>query len=549
MVRKLSLKIGRKSEKEKKPKKKTDEKPLDALIGKPAVKPFGGAPTPPPPSTPTPPPPTSIEVYPINEPYAYAAITKDPKTQELRYVIIEPTLSEEEKAITDRIKEILVDELDINLKATETRQGAEEYIKNKIREVVKRYKIKVDETSLNKLMYFLWRDFVYLGKIDPIMRDHLIEDISCDGVGIPLYVWHRAYESIPTNIAFSTQDELNDFIIKLAYASGRHASIAQPIVDSALPDGSRVHLTYSTEVTRKGSTFTIRKFRAEPLTITDLIMMNTLSSEIAAYFWFLIEHKASVLIAGGTASGKTTFLNCLAGFIRPEMKIVSIEDTPELNLLHENWIQSVTRTGFGLAGEQASVEISLFDLLKGAMRQRPDYVIVGEIRGAEAYTLFQAIATGHGGISSIHADSISSVIHRLESEPMNIPRTLVTGMDALALLNRITLGDKPVRRTFAVGEVVGLDQRSGELLTNDVYRWNPQNDSFAYTGRSYIAEKIMRKRAYSFDYVNKNIQQRKVILDWMAKNKIREHKEVAQIIRDYYSDPAKLYERARQGLA
>lgn len=539
MARKLSLKLRKKPRKKSAAKDAQVQEPAVLHVETPAVKSIEGVPTPPP---------TAIEVYPIHEPYAYAAITKDPATQETRYLIIEPTLSDEEKRIMEQIKDFLVDELDVNLKAMETKKNAEDYIKNKAYEIVKHYKLKVDDASLKKLMYFIWRDFVYLGKIEVIMRDHMIEDISCDGVNIPLYVWHRTYESIPTNILFPEAEELNDFIVKLAYASGRHASIAQPIVDAALPDGSRVHLTYSTEVTRKGSTFTIRKFRANPLTISDLIAMNTISSDVAAYFWFLIEHKASVLVAGGTASGKTTFLNCLAGFIRPDMKIVSIEDTPELNLLHENWIQAIARKGFGLSGEQASVEISMFDLLKAAMRQRPDYIIVGEIRGSEAYTLFQAIATGHGGLSSVHADSVSSIIHRLESEPMNIPRTLVTGMDAMVLQNRINVGDKPARRTIVVGEIVGLDQRSGELLTNDVYRWSPKSDDFAYTGRSYITEKIMRSRAYSFEYVTKNLQQRKVILDWMVKNKIREHQEVSQIIRDYYANPTKLYEKARQGL-
>ncbi len=539
MARKLSLKLRRKCSKKAAPKKVQVQEPAVTPVETPTVISIEGIPATPP---------TTIEVYPINEPHAYAAITKDPETQETKYIIIEPTLSDEEKHMMEQIKDFLVDELDVNLKATETKKSAEEYIQKKVYEIVKHYKLKIDDASLKKLMYFIWRDFVYLGKIDVIMRDHMIEDISCDGVNIPLYVWHRTFESIPTNISFPEAEELNDFIIKLAYASGRHASIAQPIVDAALPDGSRVHLTYSTEVTRKGSTFTIRKFRVNPLTVTDLIEMNTISSAIAAYFWFLIEHKASVLIAGGTASGKTTFLNCLAGFIRPDMKIVSIEDTPELNLLHENWIQAIARKGFGLSGEQASVEISMFDLLKAAMRQRPDYLIVGEIRGTEAYTLFQAIATGHGGLSSVHADSVSSVIHRLESEPMNIPRTLVTGMDVMVLLNRITIGDKPARRTFVVGEVVGLDQRSGELLTNDVYRWSPKTDDFAYTGRSYITEKIMRTRAYSLDYINKNLQQRKMVLDWMVKNKIREHQEVSQVIRDYYANPKKLYEKARQGL-
>jgi len=239
------------------------------------------------------------------------------------------------------------------------------------------------------------RDFVYLGRIEYLMRDHMIEDVSCDGPKIPIYVWHRQYESMPTNIAYESVDELDKFVVRLSYLARRHVSVAQPIVDGTLPDGSRLNATFGSEVTKGGSSFTIRKFTADPLTIIDLITFNTISPEIGAYLWFLVENRASVLISGGVASGKTTFLNSIAMFIRPELKLVTIEDTAELNIPHENIIQSLTRTGFGAAGEAS--EISLFDLLKNALRQRPDYIIVGEIRGTEAYTLFQAVATGHGG--------------------------------------------------------------------------------------------------------------------------------------------------------
>jgi len=199
-------------------------------------------------------------------------------------------------------------------------------------EILKKYRIKVPSESVDKLLYYIIRDFVGYGRIDPPMRDHFIEDISADGVNMPIYVWHRVYESLPTNIVFKGEEELNSFIIRLAYLAGKNISIASPILDASLPDGSRVQLTYGSEVTGRGSTFTIRRFRLDPLTISDLIALNTLSSEMAAYLWYIIENRASVLVAGDIACGKTTMLNCLSMFIKPEMKMVSVEDAQELNL-------------------------------------------------------------------------------------------------------------------------------------------------------------------------------------------------------------------------
>jgi flagellar protein FlaI len=491
---------------------------------------------------------TFREVYPLNEPYAYAAITRDPSSGLMKYIVIEPALLEEEKQAIKRIKEILVQELDVDLNVLDSKEKAEQYLKEKVRKLIKTYRIKIAEESLGKILYYIVRDFIYLGKIDPLMRDHMIEDISCDGPGVPIYIWHREYESIPTNVIFESPDELDNFVIKLAYLSGRHISIAQPVVDAALPDGSRVQLTFSKEVTQRGSTFTVRKFRADPLTITDLIILNTISAEMAAFFWFAIENKASILVAGGTASGKTTSLNCLAMFIRPELKVVTIEDTPELNLPHENWIAAVARTGFGAGAEGGPAEITLFDLLKASFRQRPDYIIVGEIRGAEAFTLFQAVATGHGGLSSIHADSVESVIHRLESEPMNIPRSLITSMDIISVQLRTRIRDRTVRRIINVTEIVGLDSRTNELLTNEAFRWNVKTDTFQYSGRSYLLEKIMKLAAYSPEYVKEELERRKVVLEWMAKTGIRRYMDVAQMVRKYYIDPKRVYEQAKLGL-
>src|SRR6266702_3822274 len=335
-----------------------------------------------------------LDQYDLNAPYAKARIVKE--EGQTKYQIAEVQLADDERKKLKEIGELLIEELDVDIKKLGTNENAAAYIRKLVERIIKN------------------------DKIDPMMRDPWIEDISCNGSGIPIYIWHRKYESIPTNVVFQTAEELDKFILKLSYMSGRARSIAQPVLDATLPDGSRIQMTYEKEVTRRGSTFTIRKFRERPLTVSDLCIYNTLGAEMAAWFWYIIEKQASVVLVGGTASGKTTTLNTLAMFIKPNAKIVSIEDTSEIQLPHENWLSSVVRAGFGVTGEVS--EITLFDLLKNAMRQRPEYIIVGEVRGAEAYTLMQAIATGHGGLATLHADSAEAAIHRLESEPMNIPR-------------------------------------------------------------------------------------------------------------------------------
>jgi flagellar protein FlaI len=486
------------------------------------------------------------EVTALIEPYAYAAITHDPNTGGLLYYVIEPTLLDEDKVLYSKIHDILVEELDVDVRKVPSKEAAEKLLRAKVEALVKQYHIQVEAEVLDKLMYYLTRDFIHHGKIEPLMRDHMIEDISCDGPGVPIYIWHRAYESIPTNVKFEEIRELDNFVVKLAYLSGKHISIASPMVDGGLADGSRVQLTYSKEVTRHGSTFSIRRFRADPMTITDLITFNTLTPEMAAYFWYVMEKKACTLITGGTASGKTTLLNCISMFILPDNKIVTIEDTPELNIPHKNWISSIARVGFGTVGSTA--EISLFDLLKAAMRQRPDYIIVGEVRGEEAFTLFQAMATGHGGLSSIHGDSVMASIRRLESAPLNIPRTLLPTLNLVGLQARLRIADKPVRRLLHVAEVLGIDPSSGELDLNDVFRWDPRTDTFGYSGRSHTIERLAERAGISMDVVQEEMRHRKTVLDYMVKSNIRRYQDVGAMIRDYYSDPNKVYERARLGL-
>jgi flagellar protein FlaI len=481
-----------------------------------------------------------LERYPLNPPFAYAAIARDKTRGNLTYVVEEPQLSSEDQLHLKRLKDILLEVLDMSIQELDSKEDAKEYLEKKCLQVINQH-FKIGEEAKQRLLYYVIRDNYGFGKIDALMHDSSIEDISCDGIKTNLYIWHRDYESIPTSVYFRDTSELDSFALRLAYMCGRHVSIAQPMLDASLPDGSRLNLTYGKEITRKGSTFTIRKFKIDPLTIVDLVKLETLSAEMAAYLWYAVEHRVSTLVCGGIASGKTTMLNCLSMFIKPDLKIVSIEDTPELNLPHENWVPTNTRTHFGLGTEKS--DITLFDLLKASLRQRPDYIIVGEVRGKEAYTLFQAVSTGHLGMSTLHAESVKAAVYRLESEPMNIPRTLISGVDIIIVQRRTKARGGARRKTIQVSEIVGLDPRSREILTNEVFKWNALADSFEYTGRSYLVERIAARYGMSLDAANKDIEVRTKILKWMVANNVRDFKGVSDLTRKYYEQPEDVFWR------
>lgn len=474
----------------------------------------------------------------------YAGLIRDPTSKNgLRYVIIEPQLSRNDENNFKVIKKLLISELDITLNSIKTKKDAARELKRKILELIKKYNMEIPTRTLSKITYYAIRDFVYLGKIEPLMRDHLIEEISCDGVNVPLYIWHREFESVPTNILFENDDELNNFVQKMSYVGGKHASLANPIVDAALPDGSRVNLTLGNEITKRGSTFTIRRFRADPITIVDLLRFKTISVHEASYLWYTVENNSTMLVAGGTASGKTTLLNSLSSFIRPGQKIVSIEDTHELNLLHENWIPAVSRQNFtdGQIGE-----ITQFDLLRAALRQRPDILIVGETRGREAYTLFQAMATGHGGFSSIHADSVEATLTRLVSSPMDVPKALIANtLDLITLQLKLRINDKSIRRIIKISEIAGLDDKTGEIKTHDIFRWNPNDDKHEYFGNSLVLEKIKERVGVSNEDIAYELEKRRTALEWLVQNNIRGHKEVMTNILEFYSNTDRFYEKKR----
>ena len=474
----------------------------------------------------------------------HGGVTKDTSAKGgYRYTIIEPTLSIRDKANFEIIKKLLMTELTVSLNEVKTKKSAERKITKKIAQLIKKYRLEIPSKNLSKITYYAIRDFIYLGRIEPLMRDHMVEEISCDGTNIPLYIWHREFESIPSNILFQKDKELNNFARKMAYMCGKHASLANPIVDASLPDGSRINLTLGHEITKRGSTFTIRRFRSDPITVVDLIKFQTMSTDIGAYLWYVAEKNSTMLVAGGTASGKTTALNAFASFIRPGMKIVSIEDTQELNLPHENWIPAVSRQNFtdGQIGE-----INQFDLLRAALRQRPDVIIVGETRGKEAYTLFQAMATGHGGFSSIHADSVEATLTRLASSPMDIPKTLIANtLDLITLQLKLRVKDKSVRRIIQISEIAGMDEKTGEIKTHEIFKWDPNTDTHSYSGNSIVLDKIKERYGESDEEINYELSKRKLALEWMVKNNIRDYKEVSQNIKEFYADPERFSERKR----
>ncbi len=491
---------------------------------------------------------TFKEHYPLLLPFSYAAIVEDEKN-EIKYSLLEPTLTDLDKQLLAELKNILWDELTINTKSFTSGEEADEYLKYKILDTAIKYHINVDGNTLSKYQYFIARDFLGFGKIDGIMRDDNIEDVSCDGTNSPIFVWHRKYESIPSNIKFETHQELENFVFKLAYLCGRHISIAQPILDGTLNDGSRAQVTYGTEVTPKGSTFTIRKFKKTPLTIIDLIIYKALSTEIAAYYWFLIENRHSVMIGGDIGGGKTSMLNAISLFIRPTLKIVSIEDTQEIRLPHQNWEMMVTRqglgTGAGAVGEAGIGSISMFDLLRAALRQRPDFIIVGEIRGEEAYALFQAMATGHLGLTTVHAEDVQGVLHRLTTKPMNIPQTQVENLNAISIVRRLVVNNVSLRRTISVSEMVGWDKEKNDFKVQEIFTWNTEKDTYEKVARSPLLDRIAAQWGYSKEEIDQELAMRQTILEYMVKNHLRSYEQVSKLVLDYFSDPQQIYRKAK----
>ncbi|OPY37602.1 MAG: hypothetical protein A4E35_01188 [Methanoregula sp. PtaU1.Bin051] len=485
-----------------------------------------------------------IEVYPVNEPYAYIRIIYDHATHEYTYQVIEPLLSEPEKDLLKELKERLFETLDINTKDI-SKEEARLKLRAAADSIMQDYGIHLSPIEREKILYNMYKDFLGDGLIDAIMHDKYIEDISCDGVNNPIFAYHSSYESMKTSLLYHDAAELDSFVTKLAQRAGKYISIAEPILDATMSDGSRIQMTLGQEVTAHGSTFTIRKFKDEPITPTDLIEWRTFAPLSIAYIWLAVENGKSAIFAGGTASGKTTSLNAISLFIPPLAKVVSLEDTREVKLPHPNWIPSVTRDSFDAAGRG---EINMYELLRAAMRQRPEYIIVGEVRGKECQTLFQAMSTGHVTYSTIHADSVSSVVHRIENPPMDVPRNMLSALDIVCIQVQARVGGKRIRRNKQIIEILDIDPRTNELITNEVFKWRSATDEINYSGKSYVLEEIMEAKGWNENRMREELKRRQEVLEWMRIKKIRHYKDVAKILISYHRDPETVIETVRKDL-
>ena len=473
-------------------------------------------------------------------------IIYDSDLKEYKYVVIEPKLTPEVQKIKDNLIYFFRVGSDIDV-FDKDEENKFKNLEISLDKIVKEKNLKIKGEAKDRVYYYVFQEFVGYGKIDILMHDPGIEDISCDGIGVPIFLFHKDFDSIRTNIKFDSIEKLDSFVIKLAQMCGKQISLYEPIVDGKLEDGSRLQTTLSKTIT-KYSTFTIRRFREDPLTPIDLIENNTMSIDMAAYFWMAIEKGTNILLCGGTAAGKTTALNALSLFLPSTFKIVSIEDTREINLPHENWIAGTTRTGFTSSDiVKTGKDIDMFDLIKVALRQRPRVIIVGEVRGKEAYTLFQAMTTGHLSYSTVHASDMHTLIQRLENKPIDLPRALLTSLDLIVFLNCVTIDGAPVRRITNVTEIIKLDPGTNRLVTITPFHWKSEvDDRFETNGGSKILDKIKIQYGWHYKRLYQELENRKIILRWMMKNNLRSYEDVGRIVSKYTKDPQVILKKVKE---
>ncbi|MFH1608355.1 MAG: type II/IV secretion system ATPase subunit [archaeon] len=477
--------------------------------------------------------------YCLIAPFAFAHIYWDPKIYEVVYEIEEPVLTKQEVKQREQItmamrniintEEVVGKKLDVLL----------EYIDKRLKILSIEFGINLSYESYRKIYYYLCRDFIGFNETDPLLRDYFVEDIECNGALTPVYIVHRVYRNLKTNLRFNDTEILASFVEKLAQRCGKYISYARPILDGSLPDGSRVNATYTKDITSKGPTFTIRKFTKTPWTPPQLIGFHTLSPEMLAYLWLLVQYKMNLLITGGTASGKTTLLNAIAFFIPPEARVVSIEDTRELNLPRENWLPSVVRSATGLKN---TGEVDLFTLLRSSFRQNPDYVIVGEVRGKEAFVLFQGMASGHSSISTMHADSVDTVIKRLETPPIELSPTLLNVLDCVCIMTHAIVKKQETRKLKEIVEIIDVNP-DGVAVTNTPYMWNPADDQFYFKRNSKILEEIGKRYGMKIEELDLEFRRRVHLIYKMYQNKIFKFEEVQKVINEYYKKPEEVLKK------
>jgi flagellar protein FlaI len=482
-----------------------------------------------------------VDKYSLYEPFAQVFIVQEPKTGEYKYILDELQLDNFEQGIYNRVLEILLAEIE---SPKEEIADPRKFFAQEAKKIVDKYRISLGwlpDVSWYKILYHAERDLVGFGKIDPLMRDPNIEDISCDGVNKSVYIWHRNFESIETNVQFENDEILDNMVVKLVHMAGKHVSSAFPIVDASLPGKHRLAVCYRREITPFGTAFTIRKFRDDPYSIIDLINIGTFTEELAAYLWICLENRASIMVLGGTAAGKTTALNALACLIKPGSKIITIEETAELNLSHENWVSLISRQSYGLGGSSVG-EVPLFDLVKASMRHRPDMMIVGEVRGQEAYVLFQALATGHGGMCTMHAENLDSAVKRLTQKPMEISPAYIPLMNIVISVQRVHLIKNGVKKAYR--RILSTNEIAGYENYVNTFTWDPVADQqVSSLSNSPLFASISKRIGQNPEDLIEEMNRRAEVLNWMRQQKIRSYKEVAHIIAEYYARPKEFYQK------
>ncbi|MBZ6493868.1 type II/IV secretion system ATPase subunit [Natrinema longum] len=530
-----------------------------------------------------------VERYWVNKPYAYVVIFHSEKENEKKYYMIEPYQNEIETELQEFLsgklrKAIKYSEEGIKEKTSE--DGRRTVIEDETRRLLKRYDLfeatsgdasegifqtlqgllddeedatiendgpgqlqgievrpepvileedpdTLSEYQVEKLLYRLKRNFIGYERIDGIKHDINVEDISVDGYNSPVFVYHSEYEQIISNI-YHGEDELDDFVVKLAQRSGKGISKRLPQVDATLPDGSRAQLTLGKEVSDHGTNYTIRQFKDVPFTPIDLINWNTFSLDEMAFLWLAIENHKSLIFAGGTASGKTTSLNAVSLFIPSNAKIVSIEDTREVELPQRNWIASVTRPSFS---DDEQGDVDEFDLLEAALRQRPDYIVMGEIRGEEGRTLFQVMSTGHTTYTTFHADSVDEVLKRFTTDPINVSKTMFTALDLVSIQTQTRVQGNKVRRNKSLTEINHYEAEHDEINVQDVYQWQAETDEFLKMGDSNTLQEIQFDRGWSKEKLEEELFKREVILAYLIKNGLNTYAQVAATVQAFINDP------------
>ena len=473
------------------------------------------------------------ERYWLVRPFAFAVILRDTQTDEYSYHVVEPELDEHEHYVYRELERELREHLVHRATTGEDERERESMLERQARRVIDELPgLDVPEPSFRQICYYLQRNLVRFGKVDPLMADPRLEEISCNAPDSPVFVYHRDYEDLATNVEYET-DELRSFIKTLAQRSGKDISTAKPMQGTALPDGSRIQLTLD-EVAPRGENFTIRKFRDVPFTPIDLVRLDTFTVDQLAYLWSCIDAGLSGIVAGGTASGKTTALNALSMFLPPKSKVVSIEDTRELQIPQENWVASLTREPMSGDGETG---IDMFDLLRGALRQRPEYILVGEVRGEEARDMFEAMSTGHTTYSTFHADRVEAVLNRLQGPRMGVETELISELGFLCFQAQV--GTESERRNTEIAEV--LDIEGGRLKTRTVFEWNETDDAIEQVNRSAQMASLRQERPA----IDERTERRRELLAYLVAEDISGYEPVAAAVRAFERSPDRVIEQVR----